>query len=319
MAPAGKIAGTGPLSSTGDLALPLSGAFAPEALRGYPIDMRAKPDGPHWPPWWLSHPEHKVMVAITQWGLGAWEHYVAGDGEAWLRGALDCAEHLLSRQDPDGAWRHSAAYPHTFPLAPGWVSGMAQGQAASLLARLHGETGDDRYPGAIARAVEAMLRPSAAGGCAAELDGGFVIEEYPTAPPSLVLNGAIFALWGLHDAALALDDAALRRSFEDGAGTLAAALDRWDLGWWTRYDLFPHPLPNVASGFYHRLHITQLEAMEQLSPDERLGAARARWERYAASRASRRRAMAAKIAFRVVVPRNRLLARRLPWMRARPA
>ena len=34
----------------------------------------------------------------------------------------------------------------------------------------------------------------------------------------------------------------------------------WTGNGWSRYDLYPHPLTNVASPFYHRLHIEQLRA-----------------------------------------------------------
>ena len=62
-----------------------------------------------------------------------------------------------------------------------------------------------------------MRLPVADGGVAAELDGGYFPEEYPSIPHSYVLNGALFALWGLHDVAVALDDPAARELLDDGA------------------------------------------------------------------------------------------------------
>jgi len=66
---------------------------------------------------------------------------------------------------------------------------------------------------------------------------------------------------------------------------------------------------------YHQLHINQLRAMAAISPDPRFPATADRFERYAASRGNVLRAYAHKIAFRLLVPRNRFLAHRLPWNR----
>jgi hypothetical protein len=67
------------------------------------------------------------------------------------------------------------------------------------------------------------------------------------------------------------------------------------------YDLYPHRLPNVASPFYHALHINQLKALSSIWPVPELAAAESRFERYGRSAAGRSRALAQKIAFRVVV------------------
>ena len=85
---------------------------------------------------------------------------------------------------------------------------------------------------------------------------------------------------------------------------------RWrGTGYWSLYCLRRYPLPPVASSFYHALHITQLEAMQRLSPRPQLESTRARWMEYSASPPLRRRAFSQKVLFRLVVPRNRLLAR----------
>jgi heparosan-N-sulfate-glucuronate 5-epimerase len=112
---------------------------------------------------------------------------------------------------------------------------------------------------------------------------------------------------------VALDDAPAREAFEQAVDTLAENLHRWDVGYWSRYDLFPHPVLNVASSFYHNLHINQLRAMNRLAPRPALAATADRWALNAASAAARRHALARKVLFRIVVPRNISIARRLPW------
>jgi len=291
----------------------------PAGVRGYPVDFSAKAEEPT--PWegFASHPGRWLWVALVQWALGAHERWLAGDGERWLAGAREAADLLVEHQANsgvhDGGWVQTAPYPHTFPLAPPWVSGMAQGEGASLLVRIHLETGDDRYAEAARRALRPLDVPSSEGGASASLEGGSLPEEYPTEPPSFVLNGAIFALWGLRDVGIALgDDDALAR-FRDGVDVLAENVHRWDTGVWSRYDLYPHPVVNVASTAYHALHVLQLEATNTLAPHPALSDAAARFAAYAESPVKRARAFTAKALFRVAVPRSRRMATLLPWAR----
>ena len=135
------------------------------------------------------------------------------------------------------------------------------------------------------------------------LGGGPFYEEYPTDPPSLVLNGAIYALWGLRDVGVGLGDSEAGALFGEGVDALAANIDRWDLGYWSRYDLYPHRRVNIASAAYHRLHTDQLTIMGQLAPRPQLEAAADRFRRYAAGPTRRTRAFASKVAFRLAVPR----------------
>jgi hypothetical protein len=253
-------------------------------------------------------------VTTAQWGLGAYERYLKGEGEAWLQAARGAAEYLLAEQveggPQDGGWLHHMQMPHTFVVDPPWTSAISQGEGASLLVRLHGETGDERFAEAARRALRPMEVAVAEGGTFAELDGGPFVEEYPTTPPSYVLNGAIFGVWGYHDVGRGLDDATITAQFEALATTLAAAMPRFDTGYWSRYDLFPHPVANVASPAYHLLHINQLRVLDGLAPGLGFGTVAERFDGYRGSRLARGRALGRKIAFRLLVPRRRPARRR---------
>jgi hypothetical protein len=301
------------LSSAKSLALYPGSQVVPGEVRGYHIDLRVKAHGGGWVPDRSARHAHWVITA--QWGLGAYERYLAGEGDEWLDTALRVGRYLVERQREDGGWAHEVPFPHTFRLRPPWLSAMAQGEAASVLVRLHRETGDDAFAEAALQALRPMAVPSDAGGVLARLDGGPFLEEYPTSPPSNVLNGAFFAVWGCYDVWKGLGDAEAGQLFEDTLGTLAGNIERWDTGFWSRYDLHPHPIPNVASSLYHVLHLSQLEATDRIAPRPELTAARERWAGYLESRMSRGRAFAQKVVFRLLVPRNPRLAALLPWAR----
>jgi hypothetical protein len=256
---------------------------------GYYIDLRVKAWRADWPAAWPWPPGRQSWIALSQYGLGAHERWVAGEGEEWLAAARNAGDMLVGNQTPEGTWVQGFDLPHTYDLHAPWISAMAQGEAASLLVRLHRATGEERYRESAGRALPPMPM--------APLDDGRLLpQEYPTDPPSHVLNGAIFALWGLRDAGQP-------KEFEDGLDTLVRNLGRWDTGSWSLYDLYPHPIRNWASLAYHELHANQLRAMTALSPRVDLAEAADRFESYWNSNAYRARALAHKAAFRVRVPR----------------
>lgn len=293
--------------------------ISPGAVEGYYIDLTGKAAAPAWPPTWLPPWKDQLHVVLAQWGLGAYERHLAGEGSAWLTAAVAAGRHLLANQEEGGGWPHLWDYVHTYPLAAPWLSAMAQGEGASLLVRLHLATGEDVFATAARRALQPLARSAARGGVRTETPSGPFLEEYPTDPPSLVLNGAIFAIWGYYDAAVGLEDADAEESFQQCVDALAKALPRYDVGFWSRYDLFPHPVTNLASPFYHDLHINQLRALHRLIPRSEFKLAADRFAHYRESRLDRARAFFHKTFFRLLVPRNRVLAHRMPWRSRRPS
>jgi peptidoglycan/xylan/chitin deacetylase (PgdA/CDA1 family) len=259
----------------------------------------------------------QIHVALCQWGLGCYERYLCGDGGEWLDGALAAAGELVDEQQLDGrhagGWVHRFALGHSFRLDSPWLSAMAQGEGASLLTRAWLETGEQRFADAAVRALEPMKVAVRDGGVRATLGGAGFPEEYPTRTGSYVLNGCIFALWGCYDVAQAIGDPGARELFDDGVAMLEREIHRYDLGFWSRYDLFPHPVVNVASSAYHLLHINQLRALAIVAPRPAFTETADRFEHYSRLRRYRARAFARKSLFRLLVPRNELLSRRLPW------
>lgn len=285
----------------------------PAGVRGYPIDFGQRVDDPSVLLRYLAEPGRHLWGRHILGGLGCYERWIAGEGERWLAGARAAADVLVENQSPSGAWVHLVDYPHTYVVRAPWTSALAQGFGASLLVRVHVETGDERYAEAALESLRPLFVPSAEGGVCTHIDGRPWPEEYPTAPASCVLNGGIYGLWGMRDVGVGLEDADATRAFEESADTLAAYIHRWDTGGWSLYDLYPHRVTNVASPGYHDLHIMQLEGMEQLSPRPEIRAAADRFAGYAASVPHLVRAFAGKVLFRVASPRSQRMASVLPW------
>jgi hypothetical protein len=274
-------------------------------VRGYYLDLRVKAT-----PAAVAAADG-FFVGLAQSGLGYYERHLAGDPGDNLAAALEIGRRLVAAQQLEpgphfGGFEHQFSFVHGQMLRPPWLSAMAQGEAASLLVRLHLETGDEVFAEAALRALEPTRIEVGRGGVAGSLEGRPFLEEYPTDPQSHVLNGAIFALWGLLDVAEGLGVHEWRDAYTEGMDVLAENIDRWNIGYWSRYDLYPHrSLANVASSFYQVLHRNQLEVCGALTGDRRLLAAAASFDRQYASRVARARAFAHKAAFRLLLPRSK--------------
>jgi len=149
------------LSTAGSFSPPVGSHLSGD---GYYLDFTIKADEPGWPARWLEPREEQLHVATAQHGLGAFERYLNGDGDEWLETAIAVADYLIDDQAADGGWTHFMAMPHSYWLRPPWLSGMAQGEGASLFVRVAGATGNDRYAEAAVRALAPMRVSSRAGG-----------------------------------------------------------------------------------------------------------------------------------------------------------
>jgi hypothetical protein len=241
-----------------------------------------------------------VPVAVAQLGLGAWQ--ASKENPGWEKAAFEAAEQLAAMLDEEGRLWHRFPLEHTYTLQPPWCSAMAQGQAASLCVRV----GFDHDEPALIKAGWSALRPllERADDLVRETPNGPVLQEYPTEPASHVLNGWIFALWGLYDFAC-VGDRRAASEFDAGVRALEQRLRLYDVaGRWSRYDLYPHPLAHVASPFYHRLHVAQLEAMNVLADGSPFEDRIRKWSVTAMWTPRVGRAVTRKVAFRMLRPRG---------------
>src|SRR5208337_877309 len=179
-----------------------------------------------------------------------------------------------------------------------------------LLLRAHAHAASQKYQSAADKAFVALTRPIAEGGVLFEdvsedNEKDLWIEEYLVDPPTHILNGFIWALWGVFDFWLASANALAKEIFDRGVKTLLRNLWRYDTGYWSLYEQSGREpsriMPNMlASPFYHRLHVVQLRVMSRLTGDGRFAAFANRWEDYARHRSNRTRALVEKSVFKLL-------------------
>ena len=243
-------------------------------------------------------------IAIAQYGLGNYNLFCRTGDAGRRRKFFLIADWLCSHLElnPQGlaVWNHHFNWEYRDRLRAPWYSALAQGQGISVLVRAHKESGDSRYLEAAQRALRSFHTPIPEGGVAfTDESGDLWFEEYLVSPPTHILNGFIWAAWGVYDYLLATQDASARQLFDRAVHTMLHNLNRYDLGFWSLYEQSGTRLPMVASRFYHRLHIVQLRIMHRLTGDQTFTHVADRWETYASSRIKRTRALACKVAFKL--------------------
>ena len=244
-------------------------------------------------------------IAIAQWGLGNHDLWLRGGGEARRARFLRAAGWLLDNLEPNEVGLH--VWPHRFQweyqtlLPYGWYSALAQGQGLSLLLRAHRATGEARWLDAAERVLETFFHEMEAGGIVhTDERGDLWLEEVILQPPTYILNGMMWASWGLYDHWVHTGSGRARTRWEESVATLLRRLGDFDIGYWSLYDIAGTPLPNVASPFYHALHVVQLRVTKRLSGETAFGAWAERWDRFQRGALRPRLAWAHKALFKLL-------------------
>lgn len=216
---------------------------------------------------------HYHPVAISQFALGAYDHYLASQDAvaraSFLKSAVWLKDHM-KKHGKFSFWEYTFVnddYPGGLYTLP-WYSAMAQGQGASVLVRAFVDTGDTRFLKASQKALEPLFADISLGGLSVVRDKQYIFpQEYPTKHASDILNGAIFAYFGVYDFFRVTRDGRMKGYNNIILSTLAKELQSFDTGYWSLYSRWPK---DYLSGLhYNTVHVTQLNTLYQISGDER--------------------------------------------------
>ncbi len=250
-------------------------------------------------------------LAVAQYGLGHFNKYLKlkSDPSTALRAsehfriAKIQAEWLVKNLEPNDfgvpVWKHKFRWHYKHYLPAGWFSGHSQGTGISLLGRLYQETNDSRYLEAAKQAFIALKTPISHGGVQMNIGNDTWLEEYLVEPPTHILNGFLWGLWGVWDYYLLVNDPEAKKLWDDCVKTLDQNLHKFDFGFWSKYDLSEQFLPMIASPFYHKLHIVQLRVMHILTKGEIFNRYAQKFEWYQKNWLARNLALALKAIFKI--------------------
>jgi heparosan-N-sulfate-glucuronate 5-epimerase len=239
-----------------------------------PIDDRKNTYGIHYTP-----------VTIAQYGLGLYSSHLKKPDSEYYRLFIAQADwhvdNILSAHGNCAVWLHNFEFP-MYKLHDSWVSAMAQGQGISLLLRAYQATNNQRYLETAYRAYKTFNCDIWAGGVSfVDKQNNLWLEEYPTSPASHVLNGFIFAIWGVLDYYRATNDSAARNLYKQCIKTMRENINNYEGLYWSKYDALTQE--NVSLN-YHMLHVMQLQVLAQLTRDTILAETAGRWAGYVAGK-----------------------------------
>jgi putative cell wall-binding protein len=204
-------------------------------------------------------------VTVAQHALGAYDEYLLGGSTIARADFLTHANWLRGEgMDARGRFPYKWNYAPRGLTAP-WYSAMAQGEGISVLLRAYQLTGDVSYLTAAGRAFAPFTETLATGGVTSVSGSDLWLEEYTEAVPKQVLNGHIFAMWGLWDLYRVTGDTEARALFERAGATLIRHFDDYEYNGYVLYERFPAHY----SYSYYWLQIRQLRVLTGITGDLR--------------------------------------------------
>jgi len=224
-------------------------------------------------------------VAVAQYGLGHYNLFKKTSDKKnfniFLKQADWLVDNLEVNQKGLKVWMHHFDWEYKENLKSPWYSALSQGQGISLLIRAYLETRDKKYLNSANLAFQSFLKETKQGGVKYRNKDGYVwLEEYIVEPPTNILNGFIWALWGVYDYYLLTGDISAKRLYYDCLKTLKNNLKEYDTGFWSLYDLSQNKLKSLASPFYQKLHVVQLKILYKLTKEPLFNKYAEKWDSY---------------------------------------
>jgi len=155
----------------------------------------------------------------------------------------------------------------TYNLEKKWVSAMAQGLAIQALIYAHKIVQDKKYINTAKLFLNSFYVETKDGGVTyKDTSDRWWYEEYASklGKQPRVLNGMIFALFGINDYNCYQKDPDAEFLFQQGIKALKNDLPRYDYGkGYSYYDVLQRP-----AGKYHKIHVEQLEQLFKITGEK---------------------------------------------------
>ena len=221
---------------------------------------------------------HHHPVTVVQYALAALGAYGRTGDDRYLDRALANAHRLVELGEDDGG---TLWFPYHFPhsyydvtMPMPWWSSLAQGQALSLFTRLAlrfpGEPSWRELADRVWASFHGWRRLGGAWITTMDAHGYLWFEEYAADVEPLVINGHVFALYGVYEYALLTDDPDAVDFFDGGATTIRHYLPTFRVPDGISYYCVREGYcqrPEWQHAAYHPIHIQQLELLAAMTGD----------------------------------------------------
>jgi heparosan-N-sulfate-glucuronate 5-epimerase len=235
------------------------------------------------PKYYVKSKGYYHPVYICQYALGAYEYYLkTGDKKARAI-FLKCASWLkdnLRQHSEFFYWEYNCEneYPDTLDKIP-WFSAMAQGEGVSVLIRAFLETKEENYLLAAKKAIEPLFHDLLDGGVSVIKNDSYIFpQEIRTKPPYDILNGAIFAYFGVYDYYRITNEPREKKFCDLFTKTVMSIINEYDAGYWSFYCRYP--TKSLATPRYNTLHVAQLKISHLITGEKKFLEYSKRFEQY---------------------------------------
>ena len=217
---------------------------------------------------------------ILQYGLGSIDMYFSTGSQIFLENVHHVGAWLFTHSDELGSYNNLLDQLNNNPQIQYYSnnSAMTQGEAISFLTRAlrHGmlPNNPDEIRNIIRRIYKNMKLPIEQGGATIYKDGKVYLCEYCRKDEYIVLNGWIFALFGLSDYCIDFDDTEGKNFLRETIDTLADCINSFIVPKdnWSYYD----NRKRLCYPPYQITHINQLDALSRLTGKKEFQSAHAK-------------------------------------------
>tara|TARA_B100001175_G_scaffold309203_1_gene310583 strand:- start:4071 stop:5051 length:981 start_codon:yes stop_codon:yes gene_type:complete len=244
-------------------------------------------------------------IAIAQWALGHYNLWrETQDNENYskfVKGADWLVDNLNLNSNKIHVWNHYFDWTYKETLVNPWYSGLAQGQGLSVLARAYKISKNQKYIEAANKVYKSFLIDTVEGGVTfTDTENNIWIEEYiMEKSPTHILNGFIWGLWGIYDYWLLTNNNEVKNLFDKYVKTIFTNIGKYDIGYWSLYELSNLKIKMRASIFYHKLHIIQLKILSEMTGVHEFKNISQKWNQYLKQKPNKIRAIFMKILFKI--------------------
>lgn len=242
---------------------------------------------------------------IAAYALVNWNEYLKTKDKINLEIFLKQANWFVDNsEEHNGVYSWYYHFDHYDLKAP-WLSAVAHGEALSILTRAFLLTNDNIYKDIIDKSINIFNLNLIEGGVKAEFpDNSLCFEEYPSKTNPHVLNGFIFAIFGLYDVCTLInnDNIELNNLLDEAFNGLTNNLNKYDDGFWSLYHYPDETVVNTTTTYYHNLHVSLLEALYLLTGEDIYEQYHHKWKAYYNNILNRLYAMYKKLIYRYYFP-----------------
>lgn len=219
-----------------------------------------------------------LAVNIAQYGFIIHQFWIENKREDYFEVLKSCLKVLNSMEsiEENGIFFREKYNSIRYNLTKNWVSAMAQGECLSFYLRMYQIMNSALLLEKCHQIFKAMLVPVAENGVKIIDENGFHwLEEYPSTPSSYVLNGFIYALFGIQDYYRVTGSAIAEIELTKYLKTIEKNIERFDAGFWSYYDL--HYKELVKFYYQKNVHAPQMIALYKITGNKKYEVLNKKW------------------------------------------